>query len=42
MLVKALLKYFIFVTWHKNSSAALMKYVCNYIALMIKFNVNIH
>jgi hypothetical protein len=28
VLVKTLAKFFIFITWHKNSSGALMKYIC--------------
>ena len=28
ILVKTLAKFFIFITWHKNSSGALMKYIC--------------
>jgi hypothetical protein len=28
MFIKSTFKFFIFITWHKNSSAALMKYVC--------------
>ena len=28
VLVKTLTKFFIFITWHKNSSSALMKYIC--------------
>lgn len=34
LFVKALLRYFIFVTWHKNSSAALMKYVFSHMSLV--------
>lgn len=32
--VKSLFKYFTFVTWNKNSSAALIKYICSHLSIL--------